>query len=455
MHFRGAVLLVGLLTGVLLPAVVPASLADPTRRLSDSVSARLYPPVVTTGEPSVIAGRIAPVDGGVDVRLEQQQDDGTWQTLTVTRTDARGGYRAPLDTSGPGSTSYRVSTAGATSRPRALRVTADTECTPQTPPVDAHATGEAICLLTRIDRWRAAGLMGVGQQLNISSLAEQALEPLAELDDPVAVVGFDLEELARTGTYEFPFLEEQLHHLLALAEQGAVLSATWHAENPFTRGVRLKQLLDDTTPAGQRFWADYDEKLELLARFSDGDDGRFDWTPVVFRPFHEANGSWFWWGQPEPAVFEKLWTMLQDRAWAAAVHNLVWAFSANRVTSAAIDPRPLVPARVDLGGLDSYDPEKGITHRKDRLWLEGYARVTPVPRMALTEVGPHGSSTGDWDPRVITRTVRKTGIRPAWAMLWFDDGNGRDGITGKKQIGSLSGGRAWLRTCPNGLCAID
>ena len=40
-------------------------------------------------------------------------------------------------------------------------------------------------------------------------------------------------------------------------------------------------------------------------------------------------------------------------------------------------------------------------------------------------------------------------------MLWFDDGNGRDGVTGEKQIGSLAGGKAWLRTCPNGLCAID
>ena len=56
---------------------------------------------------------------------------------------------------------------------------------------------------------------------------------------------------------------------------------------------------------------------------------------------------------------------------------------------------------------------------------------------------------------MITRTVRKHDLHPAWAMLWFDDGNGRDGVTGEKQIGSLSGGKAWLRACPNGLCAID
>ena len=461
-HFRGAVLLVGLLTGVLLPAVVPASLADPTHRRTDSVSARLYPPVVTTGEPSVIAGRITPVDAGVDIQLQQEQENGTWQTITVTRTDGRGAYGLSLDTSSPGGTSYRVSTTGATSKQRVLRVEANTACRPRTQPVDPQATGEAICLLTRIDRWRAAGLMGVGQQLNISSLAETAFEPLAELDDPVAVVGFDLEELAKTGEYQYPFLDEQLDHLLTLADQGAVLTASWHATNPGTGGDytdrswrTLEALLKPRTAAARAFWADFDEKLELLRRFEDGDGGRHGRTAVVFRPLHEANGGFFWWGKPDPKVYRTLWKRMQERAAAAGVHNIVWAYAANRWTAGVKDPRPLVPAEVDLGGLDSYDPERGRTNLKDRLWLEGYPRVTPVPRMALTEVGPHGSATGAWDPTVITRTVRKAGIRPAWAMLWFDDGNGRDGITGKKQIGSLSGGRAWLRTCPNGLCAID
>ncbi len=146
---------------------------------------------------------------------------------------------------------------------------------------------------------------------------------------------------------------------------------------------------------------------------------------------------------------------MQERAQDAGVHNILWAYAANRWTKGVKDPKPLVPDRVDLGGLDSYDPEKGKANTKDRLWLEGYPRVNPVPRMALTEVGPHGSRGGDWKPSVITRTVRKTGIHPAWAMLWFDDGNGRDGVTGEKQISSLSGGQAWLRTCPNGLCAIN
>ena len=112
-HFRGAVLLVGLLAGVLLPAVAPASLADPAPGRTDTVSARLYPPVVTAGEPAVIAGRVTPVDAGADVVLQQEQDDGGWQTVSVTRTDARGRYDAPLSTSTATATRFRVVVSGA------------------------------------------------------------------------------------------------------------------------------------------------------------------------------------------------------------------------------------------------------------------------------------------------------------------------------------------------------
>jgi len=434
--------------------------ADPAHRRANSVSARLYPPVVTAGEPSVIAGRIKPVDAGADVQVQHRLDDGTWQTIAMTQTDPRGNFQLALDTSAPVDTSYRAAVTGVHSPARRLQIRANTQCSPTQHPVDAAATGEAICLATRLDRWRSAGLMGVGQQLNVSS--QDAFLPLEELDNPVAVVGFDLEELAKTGKYTFPFLDEQIDRLLTLADEGAVLTASWHATNPgngksYTnrKWTDLAELLDESTAPAQRFWADFDEKLELLRRFETGDSGQHQRTAVVFRPLHEANGGFFWWGKPNPKVYRKIWARMQERAADAGVHNILWSYAANRWTSTVKDPRPLVPDRVDLGGLDTYDPEKGKTNVKDRLWLEGYTRVKPVPRMALTEVGPHGSRTGSWKPAVVTRTVRKAGIQPAWAMFWFNDGNGRDGVTGVKQISSLDGGDSWLRTCPNGLCAID
>lgn len=489
MRVRGAVLLAGVLAGVALPLAAPVSVADPVippgatsarpvasateaatepaaapvtststpaaYRASRKVTARLHPPVVTVGEPSLLVAEAKPAKAGRELEVQRwSAAKESWVVLAEGATDKRGGFQHALNTNAPAEHRYRVVAAGSgRSKPVTSRVVSNTTCTPDTAPVDRKATGEAVCLLTRLDRWRKAGLMGVGQQLNVSN--RDYLAPLRQLgDEPVAVIGFDLEELAHGETYDFPV--PPVHGLLDLAAEGAVLSASWHTKNPFTGKVRFKQLLDPTSKPGRQFWADYDEKLELLARFSDGDEGRFPWTAVVFRPFHEANGNWFWWGDPPPQVFKKLWTRMQDRAWEAGVHNLVWSFSGNRVTSAAGDPRPLVPARVDLGGLDTYDPEKGKVNARDRLWLDGYAGIRKAtPRMALTEVGPHGMTRKTrWNPSVVTTTVRKQGLAPLWALFWFDDGNGKDGVTGLKQIASLTGGTSWLRQCPGGLCDI-
>eukprot|EP01093_Parvamoeba_rugata_P008526 TRINITY_DN2426_c0_g3_i1.p1 TRINITY_DN2426_c0_g3~~TRINITY_DN2426_c0_g3_i1.p1 ORF type:complete len:246 (-),score=49.57 TRINITY_DN2426_c0_g3_i1:121-858(-) len=55
--------------------------------------------------------------------------------------------------------------------------------------------------------------------------------------------------------------------------------------------------------------------------------------PVIFRPFHEHNGDWFWWGKGLSTEEEyiKLWQFtveyLRDEK---QVHNLIWAFSPDR-----------------------------------------------------------------------------------------------------------------------------
>lgn len=327
-------------------------------------------------------------------------------------------------------------------------------CTPRVALVDPDATPAARCLAQRIDHWRSRRQMAVGQQLNVSN--QDYLAPLTRLGDlRVGVVGFDLQELAEGETYSFA--QPPLQELLRLAQDGAVLVASWHALNPHAGSGgatdrswhSLDALLDPTTPEAQAFWSDFDAKMQLLLRLQSGDGGLFAPAAVVFRPLHEANGGFFWWGKPDPTTYRKLWRAMQSRAATLGVHNVVWAYSFNLKTAGVRDPATLVPSKVDLGGLDSYDPEATYADRADRLALDGYDAVRrKVPRMAITETGPHGSTDGAWNPSVITRTVKRAGITPAWAMLWFDDS------TGLKQISSLRGGLSWLASCPDGLCQL-
>ena len=243
-----------------------------------------------------------------------------------------------------------------------------------------------------------------------------------------------------------------------------MLTASWHTPNPATGGDAydrgwqdLTALLDPARAEHAAFWADVDAKLALLRRLQTGDDGRFAPAAVLFRPLHEANGDWFWWAQgADPTAYRALYAALQQRAADAGVHNVVWGWSANARNDERItDPLTLLPERVDVVGVDSYEPVADGRAQAERLDLSGLAELAGrVPRAAVTEAGPHGSRDGAWDPARVAPSATAIGVRPAYVMVWFDDGTGDDGYSGRKQLASLSGGTALLDRCPDGVCAL-
>ncbi|WP_343910080.1 glycosyl hydrolase [Nocardioides aquiterrae] len=456
------VLLAGLLTGGLFasgatPAFArPEHLARTAERGVTTVTARLAPPVVTAGEPAALVAQLSPAQQGRPVTVERYVG-GAWAPLLDGTANAAGRAVVPLDTTQPGTQRLRVvaeawngGPASAPSRAVTLTVTTPDQCTPRTPLADPDADLAARCLAARLDRWKGAGLMGVGQQLNMSSAAYTA--PLAALGSRrVPVVGFDLWELGKTRTYEFPFFDQALADLVAMAQGGAVLTASWHAPNPHTGREyndrswhSFGALLDSATPEAQAFWAGYDEQLAVLAAL------QAEGVAIVFRPFHEVNGDWFWWGRPNAAAFTKVYHQLQERAWAAGVHNVLWGYSfaaANR--PGIVAPEKLLPARVDVAGIDSYYPSTGSHRGGQAPSMAGYAAVAKrVPRMAFTEIGPSADKKQSWKPSVITATAKAQPRRPLWALLWVDD------ASGYKQISSLNGGLSWLDSCPFGFCPV-
>ena len=328
-------------------------------------------------------------------------------------------------------------------------------CQPEPALIDSEATEEAKCLAEKLDRWQSDGKFGVGQQLNVSS--QLYLDPLTGLGNrSVAVIGFDLDELGQGENSDFA--QPPVQALLAMAEQGKVLTASWHTRNPsngnssFDRNWQdLYALLDDSRPEAQRFWRDYARTLELFKRFQTGDGGAFEPAAVIFRPLHEANGDWLWWAQgSDPNAYKQVYAKMQERAAAAGVHNIVWGWSPNAKTHDGIeDPMIRMPDRVDLAGVDSYD-EVATHEQADQLSLAGLSEMTSrTSRVAVTEFGPHGSKAGDWDPSVIGPSAVAQGVRPAYVMLWFDDSDGR------KQLSSLQNGPTWLDSCVDGLCSLS
>lgn len=462
----------------------------------EAVAARI---VAALDDDTLLLGGTAVVAGHVEPRRRrtvqvqvQVRKGGSWATVVQRTTTPRGTFRKALPpsvTDAAGTVRLRVRA------PRSGRLTAvvspgftlrvsqpidPSDCAPAVAPVDPQVDASARCLAAQLDAWEVEDRMPIGQQLNVSAAPGAVTDPLDELPVRPKVVGFDLQEVIDARG----FGNDPVPLLIDLAQDGAVLTASWHANNPHPGAddgpwdrswTSIAELLEPGTTDYDTFWDWYDDGiLPILAELAEAG------VAVIFRPLHEANGSHFWWGAPDhdaPAADTQVWrakygelfARLQQHAWDAGVHNLLWHYSVVPDTWEGTDTAVgALPDAVDMAGLSAYDPDHtaaeravdqilGSGHDVAQDALAAYGQLgAAVARVALAETGPQGS-TGAWPAKVVETDVEAAGITPAYALFWFDDGDGTGGefdITGRKQIGSLVGGKTWIATCPDGTCGL-
>jgi mannan endo-1,4-beta-mannosidase len=199
-------------------------------------------------------------------------------------------------------------------------------------------------------------------------------------------------------------------------KQGGLVTISAHLYNPANtnggglrdKGVELKQLLDPDTETHKRWMAE----LDLIA--AGLQDLKASGVVVLWRPFHEMNGGWFWWGAKEPEVFIQLWQRMFDYfTKTKGLDNLLWVYSPNHGTkTAAYYPGDHY---VDLVGLDAYTDFIDTNH------IKGYAEVARLGKpFGFTEFGPHGSSNppGDYDYQRFIEGVSKEFPQAVFFMSW-------------------------------------
>jgi len=102
--------------------------------------------------------------------------------------------------------------------------------------------------------------------------------------------------------------------------------------------------------------------------------------PILWRPLHEPEGRWFWWGAKGPEAFKALWKLLFDRLTVHhQLHNLIWVLSSEDSGWYPGDEY------VDIIGVDAYpaDLSDPLVTRWDAL-IERYDGKKLI---ALTEFG--------------------------------------------------------------------
>ncbi|KAK0372708.1 glycosyl hydrolase family 26 [Colletotrichum limetticola] len=250
--------------------------------------------------------------------------------------------------------------------------------------VNAKANADANALYTYLRSIYGKNILSGQQELNYANWVNETI------GKSPALVSVDLMDYSPSrverGTVGTAVEEAITHH-----ERGGIVSVLWHWNAPtglydteenkwwsgfYTRATDfdVSTALADTTNANYTLIIrDIDAIAVQLKKLQDAG------VPVLWRPLHEAEGAWFWWGAKGPEACKKLWALVYDRLTNHhELNNLVWIWN-----SVAVDWYP-GDDTVDVLSADVYAQGHGpmTTQYNDLITLGQDKKL-----IAATEVG--------------------------------------------------------------------
>lgn len=249
--------------------------------------------------------------------------------------------------------------------------------------------------------------------------------------DYPAVIGFDLGKIESGSDQNIdrvPF-EKIRQEIIRQYNRGGMVTISWHADNPLKGGdawdVETDGAVTSVLPGGEKHelflgWlqsvADFFHSLKT-------DDGTK--IPVLFRPWHEHTGSWFWWGKDHCTVdeYKQLWSMTREFLDARETDNLLYAYSPD-----AQGPGEIYMERypgdefVDVFGLDCYhrDHEKGTEAYQHTLnTILSFMTEEAGKRnkaIALTETGLETIPIPDWWTNILFPVLDQYPV--SYVLVW-------------------------------------
>jgi mannan endo-1,4-beta-mannosidase len=289
--------------------------------------------------------------------------------------------------------------------------------------VNPHATPEARALLAYIDSISGKGI--VTGQHNYPNDGSKWTDRVLDLTGKYPGLygedfGFSAGE-DKDSVLSRPAMIEEARRQW---QHGAIIAFTWHEVRPtddepvtFHDSVQghltdyeFHQLLTPGTPLYDRWCEQVDIVAGYLRQLRDAH------VPVLFRPFHEVNGNWFWWGyRPGPDGSAALYRQLYHRF--VDVHhldNLVWVWNVNAPGGNAGPIADYYPGAkyADIVSMDIYGEFK-------QDYYDSMVALAAGKPIALAEVG-----------EVPSLDVLAKQPRWAYFMVWagFLDPNRMDGL---------------------------
>jgi mannan endo-1,4-beta-mannosidase len=212
-------------------------------------------------------------------------------------------------------------------------------------------------------------------------------------------------------------------------KKGSIITLMWHAVRPIDdepngwkesvqnhlTDAQWKELVTPGTKLHNRWLAQLDVVAGYLKQLRDAN------IPVIWRPYHEMNGNWFWWGAKKgPKGYKALYRFMFERfVKYHQLNNLIWVWNTNKIDQPGGNAGPFkdyYPGAkyVDILATDVY----GNDYRQSL--YDGLSKIAAGKPVALGEIGTVPA------PAILDQQPRW-----AWFMIWCDfleEANTHDGI---------------------------
>lgn len=304
-------------------------------------------------------------------------------------------------------------------------------------PVDKTATPETVALYQYLFTLIEQKNVLLGQQdATAYGVAWKSVENQSDMKmvsgTHPALYGWDVGGIEKGSSKNLDGVDfEEMRRLIREAhERGGVNTISWHLINPVSNqsswDTTTMSSIDSLLPGAtyHEKYKDYLCKLALFLSSLKTKDGVL--IPVIFRPFHEHTGNWFWWGATRNSAdsYIRLWqftvTYLRD---VLKLHHLLYAYSPDRTPAKEIYfERYPGDDFVDILGFDCYHFGGKKTAaayvtgvREMLLYIAEQAQMRGKPA-AFTETGLETISQDDWWTEVLYKTIDDVPI--AYVLFW-------------------------------------
>ena len=315
-------------------------------------------------------------------------------------------------------------------------------CTPQSKdqnisdisePVDKEATSYTKALFRNLKAIGSEGIL-FGHQDDLAYGVYWKDEPgRSDVKDASgsypALFGWDISKIGqRAFNIDSVDFEKMKAWIREAYQMGGINTVSWHIDNPVTGGDSwdITPAVYSILPGGDNHeW--YRGKLDLFADFLNDLIVDGNQVPVIFRPFHEHTGNWFWWGRGNCTAEEytALWQFtVKYLKNEKGIHHLLYAYSTDRFKSEK-DYLDFYPGDdfVDVLGYDDYHSIKTLDEKPELI-----RQLTTIVELAeekgkiaaLSESGFETIPVDDWWTTVLLEglTSDSTARKISYCMMW-------------------------------------